>query len=424
MLALAPDAASAKAGRGQASPAKWPESGASALAVWGSCQGSGAKPYQVCVELDGPAFRCSCPSRKFPCKHALGVLLLWAAGTVAEAGQPAWVDTWLAERAARSERSEQRATTAKRDPEAAAKRADRRADRVSSGVAELGEWLADRVHGGLRSLEQSGASALHTVAARMVDAQAPGLASGLRRAAVAAGRGQDWPSRLLEELALLHLLVVAWTRRDELPEPLADTVRTRLGLHSDTADVLAHGEQVVDTWLVTGLVDTENEGLLSRRVWLRGLGTGRCALVLSFAGPGRSLDGSLLPGSLVPASLAFYPGSLPLRAIVAERGDPLVAPCPPGESVLAALAGYAEALAADPWLDRWPVLLADVVPAVHGDAIALSDVAGDALPLADGVDPWALCAVSAGRPITVAAEWSVRGLRPLSCWDGDRPVRL
>ncbi len=32
-------------------------------AVCGLCQGSGKNPYQTQIDLIGPAFRCSCPSR-------------------------------------------------------------------------------------------------------------------------------------------------------------------------------------------------------------------------------------------------------------------------------------------------------------------------------------------------------------------------
>jgi SWIM zinc finger len=46
--------------------------------VWGLCAGSGKRPYQTVVDLTGPAYKCSCPSRKFPCKHALALLLNWA----------------------------------------------------------------------------------------------------------------------------------------------------------------------------------------------------------------------------------------------------------------------------------------------------------------------------------------------------------
>ncbi|OMI32995.1 hypothetical protein SPAR_43686, partial [Streptomyces sparsogenes DSM 40356] len=80
VLALAPDAASRKAGSKLATPGPWSGAGAHGGGVWGLCAGSGGKPYQTVVDLDGPAYRCSCPSRKFPCKHALGLLLLWAGG--------------------------------------------------------------------------------------------------------------------------------------------------------------------------------------------------------------------------------------------------------------------------------------------------------------------------------------------------------
>ena len=81
--ALAPDASSVSAARKLARPAPWSETGADARAVWGLCRGSGARPYEVAVDADGPAFKCSCPSRKIPCKHALALLLLRAEGGVA-----------------------------------------------------------------------------------------------------------------------------------------------------------------------------------------------------------------------------------------------------------------------------------------------------------------------------------------------------
>ena len=84
VLALAPDAASRKAGSKLGAAGPWSEAGSSDEgAVWGLCKGSGSKPYQTVVDTrtpTGPAYKCSCPSRKFPCKHALGLLLLWAGG--------------------------------------------------------------------------------------------------------------------------------------------------------------------------------------------------------------------------------------------------------------------------------------------------------------------------------------------------------
>jgi hypothetical protein len=128
VLALAPDDASAKAARGLLAPAKWPLLGHNDVAVWGECQGSGAKPYQTQVDLNGPAFRCSCPSRKFPCKHGLALLMMRAQSLASftTAPSPAWVAEWLTTRGAKAQQKEERQqekAAVPVDPLAAAKRA-------------------------------------------------------------------------------------------------------------------------------------------------------------------------------------------------------------------------------------------------------------------------------------------------------------
>src|SRR5919204_1955012 len=75
---LAPDAAAVRAAQGLAGPARWLALGRDGPALWGACQGSGEQPWQTQVDLAEPAFRCTCPSRKLPCKHALALLLLLA----------------------------------------------------------------------------------------------------------------------------------------------------------------------------------------------------------------------------------------------------------------------------------------------------------------------------------------------------------
>ncbi len=49
---------------------------------WAECAGSGKNSYRVSIDLsqpDAPVCRCSCPSRQFPCKHALGLMFELAA---------------------------------------------------------------------------------------------------------------------------------------------------------------------------------------------------------------------------------------------------------------------------------------------------------------------------------------------------------
>ncbi|GAA1149201.1 SWIM zinc finger family protein [Kribbella jejuensis] len=421
VLGLASDPASAKAGQGLARPEKWSSTGATDRALWGLCQGSGKQPYQTAVELAGPAYKCSCPSRKFPCKHALGLMVLWARDGVPAGEEPEWVSGWIDQRAARTERKPGEVV----DPVAAQERAARRADRVSAGLAELAGWLDDQVRQGLGAFDQRAYGELNRLAARMVDAQAPGVAGAVRRAANVVGRGHGWPGELLEELSLIHLIVSAHAHLPDLPPSLADTVQTRIGWPTETARVLANGEKLHDDWLMLGRVVEPDDRLTVRRVWLRGATTGRIGLILTFAAAGRPLDPlPARPGEYVPGDLSFYPGALPMRALLTQTDPRTPAPRPTGRTVRQALASYVEALAADPWNERWPLVLQDVRPARHGEGWALVDEAGDGLEIQAGWDPLKLLAVSAGDPITVAAEWNRAGLRPMTCWHLDRPVTL
>jgi hypothetical protein len=415
VLGLAPDAPSQKAAGSVAKPGKWPSSGCDDDAVWGECQGSGRTAYKTIVDLTEPAFKCSCPSRKFPCKHGLALLLLWSDGEVATGARPGWVTEWLDERQERAVKTTERREAKERSSAAhgaSPRTAELRDQLVDDGVAEFARWLSDQVTHGLAAAERAPYALWDDAARRLVDAKAPALAGRVKGLAAIPRRGEGWPDRLLEEYGLLHLLVRAHQRRSDLSAELQATVRSKVGFTLSQDEVLA-GERVRDHWYVAGLYDSQQEQLTTRRVWLRGQTTGRPGMVLSFAPAGRALDSSLVVGTVIDAALAFYPGAQPLRAVVAERhGAPHLAP-PHGTSVSGLLDEYAAALARDPWLDRWPAVLEGVR---LGRGSVLVDAQGDAIPLRT-TDPWRLLAVSGGGPITVTGEWTPSGLRALSAWN-------
>ncbi|GIF17745.1 hypothetical protein BJ973_009290 [Actinoplanes tereljensis] len=409
---LAPDTASVKAARGLSSPGSWSAAGRLDDVLWGQCRN-----YQVCVDLAGPAFKCSCPSRKIPCKHTLALLLRWAESDVPAADAPDFAREWQAARAAKATAAAQPKAATAPDPAAAAKRVEQRAERVAGGMIELSRWLDDQVRQGLAGAQRGGPAPFDAMAARLVDAQAPAAAGAVRRLGTIAGIGPHWADRLLGELALLRLLVAGYERLADLPPELAATVRSRIGFPVGTEEVLA-GPRVTDRWQVIGQVDADDGNLTTRRTWLRGSSTGRFALVLAFAAAGQPLVSDLVAGTEFRGDLTFYPGSVPLRALVASRdsaAEPFASPSgalPLGD----ALGGWAATVAGEPWRYDAPVLVADVTPSADG---WLLDSAGSALPLAPGHrEPWWLLAAAGASPATVAAEWSPSGLRPLAAWTG------
>jgi len=409
VLALAPDASSAKTAQGVSAATKWEATGRADDVLWGLCRGSGKRPYQACVDLTEPAYRCSCPSRKFPCKHALGLMLMWAAGGVPDASAPDWVEEWRAAREARATRAPAAAAAPRgsADPEAARKRAEQRADRIAGGMDELDRWLTDQVAHGLAGVERAGYGPYEVMAARLVDAQAPGAANAVRRLGRVAGVGQHWADRMLGELALLRLLVAAHARLDELPAPLAATVRSRVGIPVPTDEVLT-GQRVRDRWHVLGQIDLADERLAT--------------LLLAFAPIGQSLPADVVPGTIVDADLCWHPGNLPMRALLAEKHGVSQPDGPPAGavSIQAALAGWSAAVAAEPWCENVPMLLDGVTLTADRHVI---DAAGDALPLSAGHDePWWLLGASGGRPVTLAGEYGPGGFRPLAAWPDGRFV--
>ncbi len=435
MLALAPDAASRKAGSKLAASGPWSGTGGDDEgAVWGLCKGSGSTPYRTIVDLgdpSAPAFKCSCPSRKFPCKHALGLLLLWSGDQAAVPGgqeSPDWVRQWLDGRRQRAERKETAAAGGGAvDAEAARKRAERRAARIDAGAGELERRLADLLRSGLAGAEQAGYALWEETAARMVDAQAPGLAARVRELGAIPGSGPGWPVRLLEECALLHTLVQGWLHRERLPVELAATVGSRVGLPAS-----ADGPAVRDRWLVLAQYDTSDARLTTRRIWVHGEETGRTALLLSYGAAGRAPELTLPTGLALDAELSAYPGAGRLRfALVKQFASPAPSSLrPAGLSAAEAAALYGDALRDDPWLDTVPVTLEAVVPVPHDGRWQLADTAGQALPVtasaASGTGFWRLVSLSGGAPLRVFGEYGHRGFTPLTAWPaapGD-PVRV
>ncbi|MEU8541769.1 SWIM zinc finger family protein [Streptomyces sp. NPDC048717] len=484
VLALAPDEASREAGSRLGVPGPWSGAGwggrraepgegagpgagegtggeAGGEAVWGVCAGSGRTSYKTAVDLTGPAYTCTCPSRKVPCKHVLGLLLLWAGDegsgdTEAEpirvarsAEAPDWVESWLAGRRARaagvpSTGSGAPGTSdAPADPEAVRRRAERRTARITAGARELEQRLADLLRGGLATAEQVGHGLWEETAARMVDAQAPGLAARVRELGALPGSGPGWPVRLLEECALTHLLVQAWLSADRLPAPLAATVRTRVGRPATPG-----GSVLRDHWQVLAQYDSADARLTTRRIWLYGRDGGHTALLLSYGAAGRAPGQALPVGTVLDAELRPYEGGGPRAELVEQFAAPAPAAGPPrGGPVGAALAAYGRTLGDDPWLDAWPVTLTDVVPARADYGWQLADAGNaesaesagnadttsptdatdtrEAIPLTRAAQErtglWRLIALSGGGPLTVFGEVGHRGFSPLAAWSPDAP---
>jgi hypothetical protein len=438
IFALAPDSASAKAGSQQASLAKWSQLGANDQALWGFCQGSGKEPYRAQIELAEPAFKCTCPSRKFPCKHGLGLYLMFAqhAKAFTEAQAPQWVSDWLHMRGQRAEKKADKLVgneAPQTEEELAAKarsqqrRQEKRSGNMAQGLDVLDTWLADIAREGLAGMKAKSMQAWETMAARMVDAQAGGVASRIRRASALAHSSNEanWELPVARELAQIALLIQSYRRLDRLTDGLQADVRTAVGWVAAQEHALTQ-PAVHDIWIGCGN-HTQHEERVSRRAcYLRGVKSRKWAMLLQFSGGGQALPPPPLPGAMHRGSLHYYPSAVPLRAVFSSEIQAL----PPHEKIVGdsdayplgdQLLEYAQVLAANPFVEQFPMRLQAVTPQRVNSNMILRTVDGSALPVLAGFQQaWRLMALAGGKPVEVFGLWDGNSLMPLTTRVQDR----
>lgn len=332
VLALSPDASSAKAAKGLTSKSKWPTLGSNNLAVWGECQGSGSRPYQTQVDLSGPTFKCSCPSRKFPCKHGLGLLLMRSQGMVDD-GQdlPSWVQSWVDGRKDKAEKKEAKLAAAAAAPAATPDELtnpqSKRWSRIEEGSEDLSLWFQDMVSGGLAMLSKSDAKTSEqwtTMKARVVDMQAPALALRIEHGFSLIQSKPDWAHLLLNELGQMQMLCDAVKCRAQLTSEERFDLMMALGFNFTKLEICGLSEPVEDIWQVVGSRTIERDGsLIERQTWLSGKNTGKLAWLLDFTHGSKAFDHHWIPGMRYKEALLFYPGSIQMRALRSSEG-PLV----------------------------------------------------------------------------------------------------
>jgi len=411
---LAPDASSLAAARKLAGPAQWSDTGATDLLIWGKCQGSGKVPYQVSVDLTGPAFKCTCPSRKFPCKHGLALMLMWVdgQGTIRDSSDPAaFAGEWAASRATRGATA---AAAEKKpvDPAAKAKRLEDRLELMSGGMDDFARWLGDLARGGTAAARHQPYAWWDATAARLVDAQLPGLAEQVRQLGSEVNGRADWADHLLATLGRWWTATHAWTARDSLTDDEMGDLRAFLGWPYATDDIKA-ADAVSDRWLVLGAHRTDDGKLQQQRTWLWGETTHQIVQVLDFAAGGQPLAVAKVVGSVLEATLARYPGTTTRRALFVD--EPLAVgsspALPAGGGLDDATALLAASLGTNPWTWRVPVVL----EGVRASSTRLVDPSGAALDLIPATETWLLLALSGGAPVDVFAELEGGRLRPLAC---------
>ncbi len=149
--------------------------------LFGEIKGSGKSNYFSSADFinpESPVYRCSCPSRQFPCKHALGLLYAVASGTAPkEATTPEEVTTKRGKVAVRAEKKKEREVTPKKVNKAALVK---KLEVQMEGLSKLEVLIHDLCRGGIGNIGAKALDSIDQLSLQLSDAYLPGARNGLR----------------------------------------------------------------------------------------------------------------------------------------------------------------------------------------------------------------------------------------------------
>ncbi|REK76754.1 SWIM zinc finger family protein [Paenibacillus paeoniae] len=200
--------------------------------LFGECKGSGKEPYRCSVDFiqqESPVSRCSCPSRQFPCKHALGLMYAFALGKPFEQAE---IPADIAEKREKAEKREEKKKAESAEAREVAPPAKRKVNKSAllkkmnaqlEGLSLLEKLVLQTVHHGLGGIDKQTIRLFEDQAKQLGNYYIPGAQAELKELVLLLTEEDNKEAvytRAMEQLIRLHALVRKG--RSYLEERLAD----------------------------------------------------------------------------------------------------------------------------------------------------------------------------------------------------------
>lgn len=435
---LITDPASHKAGKGLSAKSKWLNFAYNERVMWGEIKGSGSNPYRTQIDVKSIAFKCSCPSFKFPCKHSIGLMLLNANEYDSfenNVPEPDWVKEWIDKREAKVEKAtEPQVEKTEEEIEKAnkqkSKRVTERVANVEDAVDELDLWLKDLVRTGTLTLPSKEPQYFENLAKRMVDNKATGLATWVRALGNLNFQKESWKTEALSIISKISLLIHAYKNKDNLNPELQYAIKSLLGWTQSSKELLEdpNAFTLKDNWLVIGQ-ETENlDELIIQRNWLMGIKTNQSALILNFGTKFSPLTNSFLAGSIIEGELSFFPSVWKNRAVLKQQKgfvEKIETQPAPWSNWLEVFSQRSQLLSIYPWASDIPIILDNVRFVLDGTKGLIVDQNKHYQPLVAAIDYnkiLNLMAIMGNNALTIAGILRKDGFLPLGVFENNEYI--
>ncbi|MBB3112049.1 phage-related protein [Paenibacillus phyllosphaerae] len=260
--------------------------------LFGECKGSGKEPYRCSADFakpESPVYRCSCPSRQFPCKHVVGLLFAYAQGKeFAVAPIP---DDIADKREKAEKREEKRQTEAEQIADGTAAPAKRKVNKSAlvkklaaqqEGAAILEKLVLQLVQNGIASVDAGMLRLMKEQAKQLGGFYVPGFQAAvleLSELLSAPTEREQVYTEVMDRLTVLHTLMkrskdylAARAADPELPMETATSLEERIGHAWQLTELRELGHSVQDVELIQlgflSYADTARGEYVDEGYWL------------------------------------------------------------------------------------------------------------------------------------------------------------
>lgn len=442
LLSLASDQAMVSAGQSAADPGKWTRFGRTPQGIWGEFTNRDKPPQQTFVSLPNLAPTCSCFSRKFPCRHVLGLTLLYkeTPQNFNASAQPTWLPL---------PGNQDQETP---DEKALRPKYNKQLEKAQAILEAYALWLQDLIHSGLASLPKQPPSFWSSMAQRLRENGLYTLSQELRQlpAAVKMPKARtlsplakmnqssrprikkkkndnhaDWPLPTLQKLGRHYLITQGFANYQQLSPAMQADLRFAAGWFSNPDDPPA--QTLRDQWLVVGGSYQGLQKKILQQSWLWGH---QCQRFLLLTRTFPRKDPQFQPfiiGGTADATLHVLPGAWPFRAQLAQLHtfQKQAFHVAVQTSLQAAQSAFGAALGANPWLDKFPLALGKMEARRLDNRWYLCDGEGCGWPLpAEFAYGWHLAAMQRNEEMALFGEWNGRFFTPLSFFEDAAPLPI
>lgn len=370
--------------------------------IFGECSGSGSSNYACScdfVALANPVYRCSCPSRQFPCKHCLGLMYAFVDGKKFSKGAvPEDVESKREKVQVRAEKKKERSAQPKKVNKAALKK---KVAAQLAGLDLLEQLTHDLVRAGMGNMNAKLAGKMEAQAKQLGNAYLPGAQAAIHGytrlfveddgyfdAEISAKAREVIYSEAMDQLSRLSALVkhgrkyLSERLDDPALAPETDTpIAAWLGHAWQLSELSAAGLVQNDVELIqlafNSYDDTARREYIETGIWMN-LATGAIQQTQNFrpykAASYIKSEDSFFKIAQVP-ELAIYPGKVNPRirwdgsTSRPVAPEDLVAVRKNGRRDFAAVAKEVKAGLKSPLANKWPVVALSYAK--------LAEVAGD-----------------------------------------------